>query len=83
MQERIYTILQQEFQPTELEVINESYKHQGHAGYSENGDSHFRVVISSSSLSGLTKLQAHRAIYKALGGVMERIHALSIDTPLT
>ena len=79
MRERIIKILQQEFHPLSLEVIDESHKHQGHAGYAEGGESHFKIIINSPKLTPLTPLQAHRAIYEALGEVMNRVHAVSIN----
>lgn len=78
MRERIIGILQQEFHPLSLDVIDESHKHQGHAGYMEGGESHFKIIINSPKLASLTRLQAHRAIYGALGEVMREVHAVSI-----
>jgi BolA protein len=80
MRERIEGILQNSFAPTVLEVIDESYKHQGHIGNSgfEQGESHFKITIKSHAFDGLTRLECHRLIYQKLGGIMQKIHALSI-----
>ncbi len=66
------------FAPTELEVIDESHLHEGHPG-ARDGRGHFRVNIVSSSFSGRTRLERHRMVFAALGGLMDTdIHALSI-----
>ncbi|MGV6810622.1 MAG: BolA family protein [Brevirhabdus sp.] len=68
------------FEPTELEVIDESEKHIGHAGYQEGGESHFHVVIAADKLVPLSRIARHRAIHEAIGkDIIARIHALSMD----
>jgi len=64
--------------PTQLEVVNESYKHQGHAGDDGSGESHFNISISSPLFEGKSRLAKERMIYKALESEMKIIHALSI-----
>ncbi|MEL6690070.1 MAG: BolA family protein [Pseudomonadota bacterium] len=65
--------------PTEMQLIDESESHRGHAGYQEGGESHWRLVISSAALTG-SPVAKHRAIYAALGkDIMARIHALAIE----
>lgn len=66
--------------PTTLEVINESALHSGHAGDDGSGESHWRIVIASPQLDGLSRIARHRAIHNALGkDLIGRIHALAID----
>lgn len=66
------------FQPSQLEVIDEGYKHVGHAG-AKTGRGHFKIVIESPQFEGLSRLAVHRQIYGALGALMDdEIHALSI-----
>ncbi|MEQ1770147.1 MAG: BolA family protein [Devosia sp.] len=72
--------LSRDFAPSHLEVIDESSRHQGHAGHRPGGESHFRIRIAADSLAGLTRVAQHRAIMMALeeeisGGV----HALAIE----
>lgn len=65
--------------PTELVVEDESHKHVGHAG-ARDGRGHFRVQIISAAFEGQVPLARHRAVYAALGELMQTdIHALSID----
>lgn len=76
--ERIQQMIQDALNPTQLEVIDDSHKHIGHAGAKE-GKGHFTVVIKSEALEGKRMLQQHRMVYEALGDMMETdIHALAI-----
>ena len=63
--------------PLELEVLDEGYKHAGHANA---GKGHFHVRIVSAAFAGLLPLRRHRLVYAALDGLIDNgIHALSID----
>ena len=64
--------------PTEIELIDESHKHVGHAGARE-GRGHFALRIVSDAFAGLGAVARHRKVYAALGELMQTdIHALSI-----
>jgi len=68
------------FAPERLQVIDESENHRGHAGWREAGESHFRIVLVSPALRGLSRVECHRAVHAALGpGLIGRIHALSLE----
>ena len=77
--------LEQSFNPSHLEVIDESHKHAHHAGakaHAEEGgsaESHFQVVIVSEKFAGLTRLAKHRAVLDVLAVEMKQIHAFSLD----
>jgi len=78
--ERIETIRTrlQNLEPTQLEIIDESHLHAGHAG-SQSGAGHFRVIISSNHFQGLRPLQRHRLVYDQLNDLIPfPIHALAI-----
>lgn len=76
--EKIQQVLQSNLNPSQLEVIDDSHLHAGHAG-ATSGKGHFTVIISSDQFSGLTSLQRHKLIYSALGDLMQTdIHALTI-----
>ena len=65
--------------PEQIELIDESSKHAGHAG-ARDGGGHFRLRIVASAFAGLRIMQRHRLVYDALGPLMKReIHALSIE----
>jgi len=66
-------------QPLELEIIDESAKHAGHAG-AASGGGHFIVSIVSPVFEDKTLIQRHRLVYDAVGDIMHsEIHALSIN----
>ena len=65
--------------PTRVELVDDSEKHRGHGGYNPEGESHFSLVIESPLFAGMNRVQRQRAVYAALGELMEqRVHALSI-----
>ena len=72
--------LSQKFAPTHLEVIDESDRHHGHAGWREGGETHFRVRIGARQFAGKTRLAQHRAVMEALDAELKgRVHALAIE----
>jgi len=65
--------------PTRLDLVDDSEKHRGHGGYNPAGESHFSLTIESPAFAGMTRVQRQRAVFAALGELMdERVHALSI-----
>jgi len=77
--QEIHAALEGAFAPTELNVINESHKHAGHAGDDGSGESHWQVVIAAPALAPMTRIARHRAIHAALGPqIIGRLHALSL-----
>lgn len=67
------------FDPVTLEVVDDSARHAGHAG-ARDGRGHFNVVVVSEAFAGMAPLARHRAVYAALGTLMQTdIHALSIQ----
>ncbi len=72
--------LQEAFDPSVLEVVDDSESHRGHAGHREGGESHFNVRIRSQAFQGQSRIQRHRAVHAVLGAsLVGRIHALSLD----
>jgi len=68
-----------EFAPRRLEIVDDSERHRGHAGYREGGESHFRVTIAADAFAPMSRLERHRAVHAALGARLTgRIHALSL-----
>ena len=66
------------FEPVQLDIIDESHKHAGHAG-ARSGGGHFVVTIISTAFEDENMLARHRMIYDALGDMMtSEIHALSL-----
>ena len=77
--ELIRQALEGALHPEHLEIIDESHLHAGHAG-SRDGRGHFRVVITSRAFEGLTRVQRHQLVYRAVGDLMKTdIHALGVE----
>lgn len=77
--EMIRLALQLRFAPESLTVDDESHLHAGHAG-AASGRGHFRVQIVAEAFKGMLLIHRHRAVYDALGGLMQTdIHAVSIQ----
>lgn len=79
MAERITTKLQDALAPQRLKVIDESHQHQGHGGWREGGETHFRVDIVSQAFAGKSRLERHRLVNAALAQELtDGVHALAI-----
>ena len=76
--DRIRAYLTSEFAPDELEIIDDSHLHEGHAG-AKGGKGHFRVRIVSERFLDTRPIDRHRMVFQALGDMMDTdIHALSV-----
>lgn len=68
------------FQPSVLNVIDESNQHAGHAGSHPLGESHFRVTIVADAFKGKSRVNCHRMVNEVLAEELKvRVHALAID----
>ena len=79
--DQIHARLIQTLQATQLQVIDESHLHAGHAGASESGiGSHFRVKIASPLFTSVSRVQRHRLVYDSLQDFIDQgLHALAIE----
>ena len=67
------------FQPTRLEVEDDSARHHGHAGATPGGESHFNVTIEAAAFAGQAKVARQRMVYRALADELAGpLHALSV-----
>lgn len=70
--------LLQTLSPDQIDIIDESHLHIGHAGAAE-GAGHFRITVIADKFAGQSNVQRHRMVYAAVADLIpERIHALSI-----
>jgi BolA protein len=70
--------LEAAFEPDELEIVDDSRRHAGHAG-ARDGRGHFNVRIRSRRFAGKKTVERHRMVYGALGSLMQTdIHALGL-----
>lgn len=66
----------QNLAPEHLQLLNESHMHSVPPG----SESHFKAVIVSPQFVGLNAVKRHQAVYRSLGDLMSRIHALALHT---
>jgi BolA protein len=77
---RIEALLRERLAATDVQVVDESHKHRGHAG-AAGGAGHFRVTVVSPRFAGLSLVASQRLVYEAVGEMMDgEIHALAITT---
>ncbi|HNA30809.1 MAG TPA: BolA family protein [Thiobacillaceae bacterium] len=63
--------------PRNLEIVDDSARHAGHAGAKSGG--HYQLTLVSPAFAGLSLVARHRLVYQTLGDMMDgKIHALSI-----
>ncbi|MCR9257939.1 MAG: BolA family transcriptional regulator [Alphaproteobacteria bacterium] len=79
-EQRIRAALERDLHPSRLEVIDESHLHHGHAGWSPEGETHFRIRIAGEIFSGRSRVECHRMINKSLAPEFEGgLHALAME----
>ena len=67
------------FQPTRLEIEDDSARHHGHARASPGGQSHFNRLTHARAFAGAPKVARQRMVYKALAEELAGpVHALSV-----
>jgi len=71
--------LTESFRPESLRVLDESHRHEGHAGHRPGGESHFRVYIVAQAFAGKSRLERHRLVNAVLSAELAGgVHALAI-----
>jgi BolA family transcriptional regulator, general stress-responsive regulator len=76
--DRISAQLRSALHTDNVELIDDSHLHAGHAG-ARDGKGHFRARIVSTDFEGLRTVQRHQLVYRSLGDLMQTdIHALGI-----
>ena len=74
---QIRTKLANRFQPTYLDVINESHMHSVPPG----SESHFKVILAASWFEGKRQVQRHQEVYAVLAEELaSSVHALALHT---
>ena len=81
VKQRIIEKLQSALSPASLTVEDESHLHQGHGGWREGGETHFRVMVVSSVFEGKSRVERHRLVNDVLKDELkDRVHALALST---
>jgi BolA protein len=69
------------FAPLQLDIVDDSARHAGHAGAHPEGETHFAVTIVAAEFTGLSRLARQRLVYQTLAEELAtRVHALSLTT---
>ncbi|HPI39652.1 MAG TPA: BolA family protein [Pseudobdellovibrionaceae bacterium] len=83
--ERISEILNNQFSPVKLDVIDESHKHaahgKGHPDSEHDGkeETHFKVVITAEVFKNKSRIERQRIIHEALHSEFKAgLHALTM-----
>lgn len=80
-EKEIREILEREFSPLHLEIIDESHLHAGHMGAVPGVSTHFRVTIVSDKFEKVLPVKQHKLVYQALKKQLDGpVHALTLKT---
>ena len=81
MVEQIRQKLTAALNPTHMRIEDQSDQHIGHAGWAEEGETHFYLEIVSPNFTGLSRVARQRLVYTALQDELAgSLHALSFRT---
>jgi BolA protein len=77
--DRISAALVAAFSPAEVEVVDDSHRHVGHAGAAPGGETHYTVRVVSPAFAGMGRVARSRAVHEALAGEFAGgLHALAL-----
>jgi stress-induced morphogen len=77
--DRMAALLQQQFAPDLLRIVDESARHAGHAGAAAGGQTHYRVLMVCAQFRGIPRLERSRRVHAALAAEFAGgLHALSL-----
>lgn len=76
---RIATALNAAFPPAEVQVVDDSHRHAGHAGAAPGGETHYSVRVVSPAFAGMNRVARSRAVHEALAAEFAGgLHALAL-----
>lgn len=76
MRKIMYDKLIAQFKPLHMELVNESPMH----GLPESAEKHFRLILVSSAMESLSRIERHRAVNEVLAEELKtHVHALTIQ----
>ena len=77
--DRLRMTVERAFAPAEIDVIDQSARHAGHAGASPAGETHYDVTIVSDAFQGMSRVARSRRVHELLAAEFESgLHALSL-----
>ena len=76
---RIAAALNAAFTPAEVQVVDDSHRHAGHAGAAPGGETHYSVRVVSPAFAGMNRVARSRAVHEALAAEFAGgLHALAL-----
>ncbi len=84
MDELIKRLVEENLEPVNFELINESHKHLGHAGDDGSGQTHYKLIVVSHVFKGQSRVERQRAVMQVLKDAFDSgLHAISmkLSTP--
>lgn len=77
--DRIAAALTAAFPPAEVQVVDDSHRHAGHAGAAPGGETHYSVRVVSPAFAGMNRVARSRAVHEALAAEFASgLHALAL-----
>ena len=78
--DRLQALLTAAFEPTLLEVVDDSARHAGHSGAAAGGQTHFNIRMHAPAFAGLNRVARSRAVHTVLAGEFATgLHALALS----
>ena len=79
MDDLIKSIIEENFAPVQMELINESHKHAGHAGDDGSGQTHYKLIVVSNTFDGKSRVEQQRIVLSALEKAFNQgLHTISL-----
>ena len=79
--ETIKSKLSEALSPKQIDVVDESHLHAGHAGARPEGETHFRLLIVAEAFEGETRVARQRRVNEILREELAGpVHALAMKT---
>lgn len=77
--DRIEAALRQAFNPSILQITDDSARHASHAGASAEGETHYTVELTTAAFASQSRIQRSRAVHDLLASEFKSgLHALSL-----
>ena len=77
--ERLKILLTMQLAAEHVEVIDDSARHEGHAGARSEGETHYTVVVVSSRFEGVSRVARSRLVHEIVAREFAAgMHALSL-----
>ena len=79
MEDKIKEAIEAALSPHEMQLMNQSAKHAGHAGDDGSGQTHFELIVVSDQFLNRNRVQRQRMVNAAVCGLFsEGLHAFSM-----